>query len=137
MTTKCFLQFDRDADQRGEHDHERAVLLALDDLLGQRLNDLRAAQKLVKILQHQQRRAVGTGQRVDAADRGQWIGGCRVGFAVLTGQLQPLSDVPYGQAPLFLTAELGDFGQRILVFVGLDPEACKAGCDVLTQVVGK
>ena len=65
---KGLLQFDRYRDRRRQDDDERPPLLAGEDLLGQRLDDLRAAEKLVEVRQDQKRRAVGRGQGIEGAD---------------------------------------------------------------------
>ena len=56
-------------------------------------------------------------------------------LAGAAGDLQALVDVPHRQPPAFLLAEAGDFGQGVFVLVGLNPEAGKAGGDVLRQVL--
>ena len=98
--------------------------------MGQRLRDLGAAEKAVEVPQDQQRRPVRRGQCVDRADGVQRITAAGVGLAALAGDLQALGDVPGGQPPLVLAAQLGEFQQGVIVFVGLDPEAGKAGRDV-------
>jgi len=42
-----------------------------------------------------------------------------------SGDLQTLGDIPGCQSPIFVAAELGDFGQGVLVFVGLNPKGCE------------
>ncbi len=68
--------------------------LPCDDLPGQRLHDLRAAEEAMEIQQHQHGRAVGCGQGIHGSDRGQRIGAAGVGLAVLTGNLQALGRCP-------------------------------------------
>ena len=78
----------------------------------------------MEVLQYQNRRAVRRRQCVDGSNRGQRIiaAGILLGLA---GNAQPGLDVPGGQAPLLVVAELGDFSEGVLMFVGLDPDACK------------
>ena len=38
-----------------------------------------------------------------------------------------LVDVPHREPPIFIAAELGDFSEGVLMFVGFDPQAGEAG----------
>jgi len=51
--------------------------------------------------------------------------------------LQAAGDVPYGQFPVVLAAKLGDFGQDIVVLMGLYPEAGKTGRNVFRQTLSE
>ena len=66
----------------------------------------------MEVLQHQDRRAIRRGERVDGPDRRQRITTGGVGFG-LAGDVQPGLDVPGGQLPLFVAAELGDFREGV------------------------
>ena len=78
----------------------------------------------MKVLQDQNGRSVRRRQCVDGSNRSQRIvtAGVRLRLA---GNAQPGLDVPGCQLPLLVVAKLGDFGEGVLVFVGLDPDACK------------
>ena len=57
--------------------------------------------------------------------------------AVLAGNLQAGGNVPDGQPPVLVAAELGDLGQGIVVLVALNPEPGETGGDVLHKSMGK
>ena len=48
----------------------------------------------------------------------------------LARQVEAALNVPNCQTPLFVAAELGDFHERILVLVRLNPKACETGRDI-------
>ena len=79
--------------------------------------------------------AIGRAQGIERTDGRQRIVGARIdaGAVVLAVQLQALVDIPDDQPPVLVAAHLGDFGQGVVVLVGLDPQAGKAGGDVFGQ----
>ena len=135
---KQLLQLNGDRHQRREDHHERAILLALGDLGGQSLDDLRALQEAVEVDQHQQRGTVRRAQRIQRTNGGQRIVGARVDAGIILAvDRQAAVDVPDDQPPVLGAAHLGDFGQGVFVLVGLNPQAGETGGDVLRQVLGK
>ena len=86
------------------------------------------------VLQHENRRSVGRGQCVDRANRRQRIIAASI-LLCLTRYVQTGFNVPGCQLPLLVVAELGDFSEGILVFVGLDPNACKTCSRVFGETI--
>ena len=107
------------------------------DLLGQGLDDLRRIQKAMEVGQHENRRAILRRQGIDRADSGQRIAAAGVGGCVLAGNLQAGGNIPDGQPPVLVAAELGNFGQGIVVLVRLNPKAGKTGGNVFRQTLSK
>jgi hypothetical protein len=93
----------------------------------------------VVIAEHQQGGAVGRGQRVQAAEGGQRVGGPGdgAGAFALAGDGQAAVDVPGGQGPALAAAEGGDLGDGVVGLVGADPQAGEAGADVLGEALGE
>jgi hypothetical protein len=75
----------------------------------ERLHDLGAVQEPMEVRQHQQRRPLGSGQRRQTAERGEGIGGGGARGTGLAPNGKTLVDVPRGQCPAFLPAEVGQF----------------------------
>ena len=83
-------------------------MLPGDELTRQSLHNLRRGQKPVKVLQHENRRAVlrrQGGQRPDGGERVLSPG--ELGFR-LTGNRQPTFNVPDRQPPVLQATQLGD-----------------------------
>ena len=134
---EVLLEFGWDLHDRRQDDDERAVGLAGADLLGQGLDDLRRIQEAMEVGQHENRRAILRRQGVDRADGGQRIAAAGIGGVVLAGNLQAGGDVPDGQPPVLVAAELGNLGQGIVMLVGLNPEAGETGGNVFGQTLSE
>ena len=92
----------------------------------------------LEVDQHEDGGALGSGQGVERADRGQRISAAGVRLPVdLTGDLQAPGNVPDGQPPILLAAHAGNLGQGVVVLVRLDPKAGESGGDVLHQALRK
>ncbi len=136
-THKQLFEFGRQVDDRRQNHHKSAVLLAGQDLPGQSLDNFGRLQEPMEVLQHQDGRAIGRGRIGQHADRRQRISRRGIAAFRLATVLQTAIDIPRQQAPVFISAQLGDFDQSIAMLVALDPDAGETGADVLRQTLGE
>ena len=89
----------------------------------------------MKVLQYQDRCAIGRGERVDRPNRGQRITRPRINFGA--GNLQSLLNIPGRHSPVFLVAKLRDRDERIGMLMRFNPETSETCTNIFRQPIGK
>ncbi len=114
-------------------------LLAGGDGGVERLHDLDVAEEPVQVPEHEEGRALGCGQSAGGTNGRQGIlGRGRGGLgAGSTDHGESAIDVPGGERPALGPAERGDLGDRVIMFVALDPEPAEGGAHQFGQTLGE
>ena len=122
---KQLFELEGDLHDRRQNHEKRAVLFAGGQLVHQGLHDLGALQEAMKILQHHECRLVAGSEAGGSPDGGQWISRCS-GCRFTAGYQETPVDVPGGQLPTLLPAELGDLRDCVILFMRNNPQAGEA-----------
>lgn len=135
---KELFKLDRDLHHGRQHHDEGALLFAGNELGEHGLNHFRVHKELVKVVQEEQRRAVGLGQRRQSAQSGERI--ARASFlrsgVWIARKTQAVSDVPDRHFPFFGTCMANDLAFGFVGFERLKPDAAEGGIDVARQIIG-
>ena len=133
------FQLGREVQHRRQDDHDRARLLAGGDGGVERLHDLDVTEEPVQVPEDEKGGTIGCGQGSGRTNGRQGVlGRGRCGFgAGSTDHGQPTIDVPGGERPALGPAKRGDLGDRVIMFVALNPEPAERGAHQFGQTLGE